>query len=301
MQQNSEKSIGNISEIAESNARGIAKQKAFEQNAEHKVPVYSLDGKKTKEIVLPDAFFAPLEPEIINRAVLAILSSRRQPKGVKPGAGMKVAEYRGRRSLPPQDRGINVEHARLPRLKNRGSLLASRVGNVPQAVGGRAAHPPKVEKKLVEKINKKEKRRALISAIAYTKELEAVAKRHRIPKEISLPIVVENSFEDVKKTKDVLAFLSKIGLDEDIANAKKKTKIRAGKGKAKGRKVKKKKSILIITSKEAPVYKAARNLVGVDIVPVKKLNALLLAPGGMPGRLTVWTEGAIKEVAEWLK
>ena len=275
--------------------------KSASSNEQHKVPVYSIDGKKLKEIALPKVFFAPLEAELINRAVLAILSSSRQPKGVKPGAGMKVAEYRGRRSLPAQDRGINVEHARLPRLKNRGSLLASRVGNVPQAVGGRAAHPPKVEKVLVEKINKKEKRKALISAIAYTKELDVVSKRHHVPKGIALPVVVENSFEELKKTKDALGFLSKIGLDKDVEYAKEKTKTRAGKGKAKGRRVKKKKSILIITSKEAPIYKAARNLVGVDIVPVTKLNAMLLAPGGMPGRLTVWTEDAINKVAEWLK
>ncbi|MEM4662573.1 MAG: 50S ribosomal protein L4 [Candidatus Diapherotrites archaeon] len=266
-----------------------------------KVPVYSLDGKKTREITLPDVFNYPLEPDIIRRAVLAIRSSSLQKKGVKPGAGMKVAEYRGRRSLPPQDRGINVGHARLPRLKNRGSLLASRVGNVPQAVGGRAAHPPKVEKIIVEKINKKEKKKALMSAIAYTKDIEAVSKRHKIPRDLVLPVVVENSFENLKKTKEVLDFFSKIGLAEDIEYAKEKTKTRAGKGKLKGRRIKKKKSLLVVTSKECPAYKAARNLVGVDIVPVRKLNAELLAPGGHPGRLTVWSEDAIKKVSEWLE
>ena len=265
----------------------------------NKVPVYSIDGKKVKEIELPKVFFTELEPELIRRAVIAIQSAKKQPKGVKPGAGMKVAEYRGKRSLPFHGRTINVEHARLPRLKNRRTLIAGRVGNVPQAVGGRRAHPPKVEKKIEEKINKKEKKKALLSAIAYAKEKDAIAKRHKLPEKLAVPVVVEDKLEELKKTKALLEFLSKIGLDEDIEYAKEKTKRRAGKGKTRGRKVKKKKSLLIITSKEAPVYKAARNLVGVDIASVRNLNAELLAPGGMPGRLTLWTESAINKLAEW--
>jgi len=240
-----------------------------------KVAVFSVDGKKAREIELPKVFFAELEPEIIRRAVLAMQSARKQPKGTKEGAGMKVAE-----------------------LKNRRTLIAGRVGNVPQAVGGRRAHPPKVEKKIEEKINKKEKKKALISAIAYTKEKEAIAKRHKVPEAIELPIVVEDKFEALKKTKEVLSVLERLGLSGDIAYAKEKTKRRAGKGKARGRKLKKKKSILIITAKEASVYRAARNLIGVDICSVSNLNAELLAPGGMPGRLTIWTESAIKKLDE---
>ena len=249
-----------------------------------KVAVFSIDGKKLKEIELPKVFFAELEPELIRRAVLAIQSARRQPKGTKEGAGMKVAEYRGSRDLPFYDRSINVERARLPRLKNRRTLLEGRVANVPQAVGGRRAHPPKPEKRIEERINKKEKKKALISAIAYTKEKEAIAKRHKIPETIQLPIVIEDKFERLKKTKEVLQVFEKLGIASDIIYAKEKTRKRAGKGKARGRKIKKKKSALIITSKEAPVYKAARNLVGVDICSVTNLNAELLAPGGMPGR-----------------
>ena len=265
----------------------------------NKVPVYSIEGEKTKEITLPNVFFTKLEPEIIKRAVLAIQSARKQPKGIKPGAGMKVAEYRGRRTLSFHGRTINIEHARLPRLKNRRTLIAGIVGNVPQAVGGRRAHPPKVEKNIEEKINKKEKKKALLSAVSYTKERKAVMQRHRVPEKLALPVIVEDRFEKLKKTKEVLNFLSKVGLNEDIEYAREKTKKRSGRSKARGRKIKKKKSILIITSKEAPVYKAARNLTGVDITPVSGLNAELLAPGAMPGRLTVWTESAINKTVEW--
>lgn len=49
-----------------------------------------------------------------------------------------------------------------------------------------------------------------------------------------------------------------------------------------------------------PVIKVARNLPGVDVVPVRNLSVLYLAPGGVPGRLTLWTSGAIEELRKGL-
>ena len=39
--------------------------------------------------------------------------------------------------------------------------------------------------------------------------------------------------------------------------------------------------------------KSANNIPGVDVAFVKNINALLLAPGGVPGRLTIYTKKAI--------
>jgi large subunit ribosomal protein L4e len=36
----------------------------------------------------------------------------------------------------------------------------------------------------------------------------------------------------------------------------------------------------------------------VDVVEVRNLNVELLAPGGEPGRLTIWSEKAIEELKE---
>ena len=41
---------------------------------------------------------------------------------------------------------------------------------------------------------------------------------------------------------------------------------------------------------------AAKNLPGVDVVLVHALNAAVLAPGAMPGRVTLWTEAALQRV-----
>ena len=74
----------------------------------------------------------------------------------------------------------------------------------------------------------------------------------------------------------------------------KERKIRAGKGKLRGRKYKKKVGPLIIVSKACDLQKASTNLPGVNTVPVKSLNAALLAPGASPARLTVWTKSALE-------
>jgi large subunit ribosomal protein L4e len=169
---------------------------------------------------------------------------------------------------------------------------------VPQAVGGPSGHPPKVEEITLERINKKEKRAALVSAIAACARKDLVGARHVLGKELNLPVVIEDRFEQIGKTKQVVGVLSAIGIVGDIDSAKGKRRIRAGKGKRRGRKVKQKKSILIVTKDGARVFRAARNIPGVDICVVRNLNASLLAPGAMPGRLTVWSEGAIKALGQ---
>jgi len=63
-----------------------------------------------------------------------------------------------------------------------------------------------------------------------------------------------------------------------------------------GRRYKQRKSILIVTGDEP--LRAARNLAGVDAVAVDQLNAELFAPGTEAGRLTVWTESAIRRLEE---
>ena len=264
-----------------------------------KAVVYSIEGKQLKEIELPKTFEEPLNRELIKRAVLSIQSKRKQPKGTKKDAGRdNTAEARSRRGLPQYERTINVGRARLPRLKNRRGLLFGRVARVPQAVGGVRAHPPKSEKRIAEEVNRKEKRKALKSAIAASTNRKLVEKRHVVEESIKLPVIVENGFEELEKTSKVVTVLKALHLLADLENAKSKVRKRAGKGKRRGRKKKQKKSILIVTGKKAKAYKAARNIPGVDVSTAASLNVELLAPGCVPGRLVVWTEDAIKAIGE---
>jgi large subunit ribosomal protein L4e len=262
-----------------------------------KVDVLSVEGRKVKEIELPKRFEAEVDKGLLKRAVLAIQSNARHPQGTMPRAGREnTAKYRGKRSLPTNERGINVGRARLPRLNNRRGRLQGRVAGIPRAVGGPRAHPPKAEANKKQKINKKEKKAALNAGIAATADLKLVGKRHVLDKSLKLPLVVENSFEGIEKTKELSKALAALKVLDDVKNAKEKTRRRAGKGKKRGRKKKQKISILLVTGKTAPVFKAARNLPGVEVCVARNLNAELLAPGCEPGRLALWSESAIDEI-----
>ena len=166
----------------------------------------------------------------------------------------------------------------------------------PGVVGGRRAHPPKSERNWTEKINKKEKNLAKNSAIAATSDLEIVKKRgHKFDEKITLPIIVDNKFEVIKKTKDVIKALDNLGLYDDVIRSLNGKHIRAGRGKTRGRKYKIPKSILIVAMKD-DIQKSSKNISGVDTVKPDQINIEHLAPGGDPGRLTIFTKSALKVI-----
>jgi large subunit ribosomal protein L4e len=247
-----------------------------------KVNVYGIDGSSSQKIDLPEIFNTPYRPDIIRKSFNVLHSNKRQPYGADPFAGTKQAT-----ASVGKGRG----QSRVPRLtQGRRAALA------PCVVGGRRAHPPKAERVWKEKMNKKEKLLAKHSALAATKDNEIVTKRgHQFDEKITLPIIVDDKFEDLKKTKDVIKALDKIGVYDDVLRATNGKHIRAGKGKARGRKYKTPKSILIVSKKDE-IRKSSKNLTGVDVVEPEKINIEHLAPGGDAGRLTIITKSALKEI-----
>ncbi|MFP4655425.1 MAG: 50S ribosomal protein L4 [Methanohalobium sp.] len=246
-----------------------------------KVNIIDLSGNVKDEIDLPQVFNESYRPDLIKKAVLSSQANRLQPYGPHARAGLNTSAVSW-----GSGRGV----AMVPRLTN-----SSRAARVPQSVGGRRAHPPKPEADRAEKINKKERKLAIRSAIAATSNPELAKKRGHVF-DVELPVVADDKLEDLSKTKDVVNFLETAGLYEDVIRAKEGKHVRAGKGKSRGRKYRQKKSILVVVSDTSPVVKAARNLPGVDVVTVGSLNAELLAPGTHAGRLTVWTESAISSL-----
>jgi large subunit ribosomal protein L4e len=251
-----------------------------------RVAVYGLNGESVGEVELPLHFLEPVRLDLIRRAYLSALSARFQPKGVSPEAG---------KSHSCQSFGVGLGIARIPRYKGH---LWPRGCFAPNTVGGRRAHPPRVEKKLREEINKRERRLALRSAIAATAYPSLVkARGHVIDGVEQLPIVVAGDAEKLARTEDVKRLLKALRLWQDVERAARGVRVRAGVGKMRGRRYKEPKSLLVVASSdEAPLIKAARNLSGVDAVGVRRLSVLYLAPGGVPGRLTLWTAPAIEEL-----
>ena len=244
------------------------------------VPVRTTDGDTDGEIDLPDVFESEYRPDLIKKAVHAAQANRKQDYGADEYAGMRT---------PAESFGSGRGQAHVPREGGKGR-------RVPQTVGGRPAHPPKPEKDRSLSMNKKARQKAVRSAIAATTDAEIVAERgHEFDDDVELPVVVSDDFEDVHKTKEAAEMLDALGLGADIERAD-ETKIKAGQGSARGRKYTRPKSVLFVTSEDPS--RAARNLAGADVTTAAELNAEDLAPGTHPGRLTVWTESAVEEVAD---
>ena len=253
-----------------------------------------LDSTKNKvgEIKLPWQFEEEFRPDLIQRAVLAIQSHKRQDYSASESAGKRSSAKLSRRRRDYRGSyGFGI--SRVPRkiLTRRGARMNWVGAFAPGTVGGRRAHPPKSEKIWWKKINEKERIKALRSAIAATTLKDVVAERgHEIPN--NYPFILDDKFELMERTKDVITAFKKLGLENELKRAEEK-KVRAGKGKSRGRKYKRKKGPLIVVSKKVRLSRAAVNIPGIDVVEVKSLNAELLAPGAKAGRLTLWTRAAI--------
>ena len=245
------------------------------------VKVLTKSGKGA-EIAVPEVFSEPYRPDIIKKAVLAAQANRLQPYGPDRTAGTLSSAHSW---------GSGRGAAHVPRLKN-----GSRAAVVPQAKGGRAAHGPNPHRIYSEKINDKERLKAIRSAVAATIVPELV-KARGYKYEGPLPVVVDDELQSLTKTKDVIDFLAAIGFEADLERGKMK-QVRAGRGKMRGRYYKKKVGLLLVIAEDNGIGLAARNIPGLDLATIDELNAELLAPGTHAGRLTLWTESAMRLLSE---
>ena len=257
-----------------------------------KLNILDKSNNKIGEVNLPRQFEEEFRPDLIQRAVLTIQSHKRQPYAASIYAGKRAsAKLSRRRRDYKTSYGIGI--SRVPRkiMSRRGTRMNWVGAFAPGTVGGRRAHPPKAEKIWNKKINEKERIKAIRSAIAATVLKDIVAQRgHLVPD--NYPFILDDRFELLNKTHEVIDAFGKLGLDSELQRAQTKT-VRAGKGKSRGRKYKKRKGPLVVVSKKDNLYNALKNIPGIDVTEVRSLNAELLAPGAMAGRLTLWTISAI--------
>lgn len=256
---------------------------------ETSVPVFGENGEVLRQALLPKIFGSYVRRDLISRAYLSEFTASLQPKGRDPYAGKRTTA---------ESWGVGRGIARVPRLKN-----SPRAALINFSVGGRLAHPPRVEKKIHERINKRERILATISAIAATSYVDLAKERGHVFSVETLPVVISDDVaKNVVKTRQAVSLLEKLRILEDVERARRLTRIRAGKGKMRGRRYKEPKSILfVLPDKDFPLHYAVKNLPGVDVTTPYEVNVLNLAPGGVPGRLTVYTEESIKILEDRFK
>src|SRR5205085_7643622 len=98
--------------------------------------------------------------------------------------------------------------------------------------------------------------------------------------------------ESIAKTKAAVALLKAVNAYRDVVKVSNSRKLRAGKGKLRNRRHRQRRGPLIVYNEDHGVVKAFRNIPGVELVNVRRLNLLQLAPGGHVGRFIIWSQGA---------
>ena len=263
-----------------------------------KTNVLDIKGKKTKEITLPNCFSEKIREDIVSKVLEA--SKTKQPYSPSPVGGKQHAasgKIHHLRHVWKNSYGRGMSRTPRKIMSRRGSQFNWVGAEVPNTVGGRRAHPPKIISMInTKKINKKEITIALKSALSATANEKIVIKKYEKlsgKKITGLPFVVESKIVSLK-TKDLLSSLKDI-LGESFDVAAKKRKIRSGIGKMRGRKHKKNAGLLLVTGKDEKIKTNA-----IDVKNAKELNVTDLAKGGI-GRLTMYTEKAVNELGEKLK
>ncbi|XP_021775340.1 60S ribosomal protein L4-like [Chenopodium quinoa] len=243
----------------------------------------------TPSAPLPDVMKSPLRPDLVTYVHSNISKNSRQPYAVSRKAGHQTSA---------ESWGTGRAVSRIPRVPGGGTHRAGQGAFGNMCRGGRMFAPTRIWRKWHVKINVNQKRYAVVSAIAATAIPSLVlARGHKIETVPELPLVVSDSIEGVEKTKSALKVLKSIGAFEDVEKAKKSIAIRAGKGKMRNRRYISRKGPLIVYSTEgSKLVKAFRNIPGVEICHVDRLNLLKLAPGGHLGRFVIWTKGAFEKL-----
>jgi len=110
--------------------------------------------------------------------------------------------------------------------------------------------------------------------------------------EPEIPLVVDDHIQTLEKTKQAISLLKGVGAYTDVEKAGDSRKLRPGKGKMRNRRHVMRRGPLIVYNENSGLTRAFRNLPGVDLCHVDRLNLLQLAPGGHLGRFIIWTKSA---------
>jgi large subunit ribosomal protein L4e len=250
--------------------------------------VYSLSGEKSGETPLPNVMSAPLRPDIVQFVHTNMNKNNRQAYAVSIYAG---------KTASAASWGTGRAVARIPRVSGGGTSRSGQGAFGNMCRGGRMFAPTKTWRKWHRKINLTKKRFAVASCLTATAIPALVmARGHKIDEVPEIPLVLDNALEGTKKTSQAKEILAAVGAYDDVEKVIDSRKIRAGKGKARGRRFVMRRGPLVIYSKNDGVEQAFRNLPGVELCCVSRLNLLQLAPGGHMGRFCVWTQSAIEEL-----
>ena len=248
----------------------------------------SEDGKAVSTLPMPDVLLTPIRQDIVHRVHVNMAKNKRQPYAVNSKAGMQQSAISW---------GTGRAVSRIPRICGGGTHRSGQGAFGNMCRGGRMFAPTKTWRKWTAKTNTNERRAAVCSALAASSvPALLMARGHRVTELAEVPCVVANELEGITKTKDAMAFLKTIKAMDDVDHVKESRNIRRGKGKMRNRRYVMRRGPLIVYENDNGVNQAFRNIPGVEIACVDRLNLLVLAPGGHLGRFVIWTQGAFEKL-----
>lgn len=252
------------------------------------VSVYSAEkqGDIVDHVKIPNVFVTPIRPDLVQFVHNNMAKNKRQAYGVAPNAGYQTSA---------ESWGTGRAVSRIPRVPGGGTHRAGQAAFGNMCRGGGMFAPTKTWRRWHRKINVTMKRHAVASAIAATGIPALVmARGHRVEDVPELPLVVADDMQAVTKTKQAVQLLKNLGCEEELQKVIDSKKIRPGKGKMRNRRYVKRKGPLLVYEGDSGLTRGFRNIPGVELCHVSRLNLLTLAPGGTLGRLVVWTASAFR-------
>lgn len=257
--------------------------------ARPQVQVFDAAGAVVGQVALPSVLTAPIRADVVQFVHTNMNKNRRQAYAVSTIAGEQTSA---------ESWGTGRAVSRIPRVAGGGTHRAGQGAFGNMCRGGRMFAPNKTWRKWHRKINVNQRRYAVCSALAASALPALVfARGHKISNVPEVPLVLsDKAVAGIEKTRVAVAALKAVGAFDDVENSKNSKKIRAGKGKMRNRRYVQRRGPLVIYDEAGPVTKAMRNLPGVELCQVSRLNLLQLAPGGHLGRFIIWTESAFKQL-----
>jgi len=255
------------------------------------VSVFSIEKENAAvaaQVVLPAVFTAPIRPDVVNFVHTNMAKNNRQAYGVSRQAGHQHSA---------ESWGTGRAVSRIPRIAGGGTQRSGQGAFGNMCRSGRMFAPTRVWRKWHRKINVNQRRFAVASALAASALPSLVTARgHRIEKVPEVPLVLEDAVESVQKTAQAVKILAKFGADADVEKVKDSKKVRTGRGKSRNRRYVTRRGPLIVFANANGAEKAFRNIPGVELANVERLNLLQLAPGGHVGRFIIWTRSAFEKL-----
>lgn len=256
------------------------------------VTVQSPSGKNKSTVAFPEVFLSPIRTDIVRDVHTKMNKNHRQPYAVSSLAGEDTSAISW---------GTGRAVSRIPRVSGGGTHRSGQGAFGNMCRKGRMFAPTKVWRRWHISVSTDQKRFATCAALAASSVAPLLlARGHRVSNIPEVPLVIaDNDIQTISKTKDAAALLEALGLAPELKKVVDSRHIRPGKGKARNRKYIQAKGPLIVHNKardSSTIDQAFRNIPGVELGHVERLNLLKLAPGGHVGRLIVWTESAFKEL-----